>query len=550
MDKKAILLIVFSIVFLSIAMRFQVKSNTFKNHVHCCSEESCGTEDKDHHSSSSPTLLETSPVLKWSDISEKSSDAVGQLFVYRNIFSWTEPFKSPEQRSCSGSCFFITDSGLMLTNAHCVDQAVGIYVQLPHFGKHRFEAQLVAICPERDLALLQLKNSCLEAIKKDLGEIPFLHLGDSETVRRADEIMTLGFPLGQEWLKSTTGVVSGVQQFGGQSLIQISAAINPGNSGGPALDQYGEVIGICSCGINQNGVQNVGYVIPSKEVSIFLDHFEKIRKNDSSESLLIRIPIAGIIYHGSPITLVEYLGNPQPGGIYVVEVVEGSIAQECGISPGDMLYGIDEYVIDRFGDVQVPWSKDKISLHSYISQLKVDQTISFLVYRKGKKIDIKTKWRVAQQLPIRFMYPSHENIPYLICGGMVIMPLTLNHIQLFLSSGSDDLIDYTRITNQTKPALVIAHIFPNSVAQHARMLSPGMIISEVNDVPVSTIAECSQALSKSSSSKYITIKMKNGEFFVSKIEHIFEDEKKLSLMYNYKINPIIELLKKDFEQTK
>ena len=44
--------------------------------------------------------------------------------------------------------------------------------------------------------------------------------------------------------------------------------------------------------------------------------------------------------------------------------------------------------------------------------------------------------------------------------------------------------------------------------------------------------------------------MKNGEFFVSKIEHIFEDEKKLSLMYNYKINPIIELLKKDFEQTK
>jgi S1-C subfamily serine protease len=66
-----------------------------------------------------------------------------------------------------------------------------------------------------------------------------LQLGDSDSVHRADEVMALGYPLGQESLKSTTGVISGRES----TMIQMSAAINPGSSGGPLLNIKGQGIG-------------------------------------------------------------------------------------------------------------------------------------------------------------------------------------------------------------------------------------------------------------------------------------------------------------------
>ena len=83
-------------------------------------------------------------------------------------------------------------------------------------------------------------------------------------VRRSDEVLALGYPLGQQSLKSTTGVISGREQH----LIQMSAAINPGNSGGPLLNVNGEVVGINSAIIQ--GAQNVGYIIPINDLKMRL----------------------------------------------------------------------------------------------------------------------------------------------------------------------------------------------------------------------------------------------------------------------------------------
>src|SRR5262249_26829670 len=157
-----------------------------------------------------------------------------------------------------------------------------------------------------DIALLRVKPAGLELIRSVLGGVPYMTFGDSDSIRRSDEVLALGYPLGQQSLKSTTGVISGHEQH----MIQISAAINPGSSGGPLLNEAGEVIGINAAGITE--AQNVGYAIPVNDLKIVLPDLYKTK--------LLRKPFLGILYNNASEALTEYLGNPQPGGCYIVEV--------------------------------------------------------------------------------------------------------------------------------------------------------------------------------------------------------------------------------------
>src|SRR5205085_8958749 len=108
---------------------------------------------------------------------------------------------------------------------------------------------------------------------------------------------------GQTALKSTTGVVSGRER----NFIQISAPINPGSSGGPLLNAQGQVIGINSAGIVE--AQNVGYAIPINDLILILPELKV--------TSLLRRPFLGLFFNNGSKELVQYLGNPQPGGCYI-----------------------------------------------------------------------------------------------------------------------------------------------------------------------------------------------------------------------------------------
>jgi len=355
---------------------------------------------------------------------------VVQVFVFYNEFNWLEPYKTPQQALSAGSGFFITDSGLIVTNAHVVDQACAVYIQMPFFGKRRFDVTIVGICPDRDLALLQVIPDDLAIIKEGLGgKLPVLQFGDSDSVKRADEILTLGYPLGQESLKSTLGIVSGVQHIEGRSMIQVDAAINPGNSGGPSLDQQGHVIGINSAGIFEGGTQNVGYIIPSSEVKLFLKQLE-ITKPNSRGIKFLRKPMFGMLYNEATDTVADYLGNPRPGGPYTFCVVKGSPFEKAGLKGGDMLYEIDGYKVDYFGDIQPSWSEDKVSVIDYVSRLIPGCKIHAIIYRKGVRKELTINFEFSEQLPVRSRYPDHETIDYEVCGGLVVMELALNHLPI------------------------------------------------------------------------------------------------------------------------
>lgn len=479
--------------------------------------------------------------FEWGKVHALVRNTVVQVFVYSAQFNWSEPYKTPKQMGASGSGFFIDESGLLMTNAHVVDQHRAAYIQIPHFGKRRFDVEVIGVCPERDLALLRVIPEDLAIIIHELGAVPFLKFGDSDTIRRADEIMTLGYPLGQQSLKSTVGIVSGRQHIDGHAMIQIDAPINPGNSGGPSLNKAGCVVGINSAGISEGGTQNVGYIIPISEVQLFLKQLEDTPVTDGIKFL--RKPFLGMISGNGSDAIAEYLHNPKQHGFYVVEVYPGSPFDKAGVKPGDMVYEIDGHAVDYFGEIQVHWSEDKVSLYDYVSRLMPGDTIHVVVYRNGVKKELAAQFDFSAVTPVRMRYPGYETIDYELIGGMVVMELALNHIALFLQSNAQ-LVKYACLEHQMEPALIITHILPNSESSKARSLFPATILKEINGKPVTTLAQFRDYASESMQSGYLTIKTEGNVFAVLPFARVLRDEPVLSSSYFYTITPFTQSLLK------
>ncbi|MBT4855899.1 trypsin-like serine protease [bacterium] len=482
----------------------------------------------------------------WSAVQVKINNTVVQVFSQVGQFHWMEPYRAPIQSECSGSGFFINAEGYLITNAHVVDQAKAIYIQIPALGKERIRAEIVGISYERDLALLKIDVEGIAQIKDIIHTIPILKLGDSDKVHRADEVLAIGFPLGQQGLKSTKGVVSGRENLGNRHVIQIDAAINPGNSGGPAININGEVVGINTYGINHGGAQNVGYIVPVNELKVIIESLY------STPGKLVRKPYLGSFYNAGSLALTKYLGNPLPGGPYITEVVPNSLMDMAGVKAGDMIYAIDGNPVDIYGDLLLPGSDDKMALADYVAYIKLGQKVTLTIYRKGKKKNVVFTFAESTLPSIRVKLPDYEKIDYVLVGGLVVQELCRNLIPMLLQA-APELIMYEEPKNQMDSVLVITHVMPDSAAQHSRVLVPGMRIKELNGVEIKTIDQLNVALKKSIMSGYVCIKTHNGIFAVLPLHQILKDEPRLAYMNHYTPSPVIQelmALKQKYEQEK
>lgn len=472
-------------------------------------------------------------VRSWADLQDLTKDTVVQVISEVALFNLKEPYKSPEQGRGSGSGFFISADGDLVTNAHVVNQAKAVYIHIPSLGKKRLEVDVIGISHEYDLALLRLRPETKKEVESVIGKIRFLQFGDSDKLSRSQEIMTLGYPLGQQSLKSTTGVISGYEDIMGKHMIQISAPINPGNSGGPSLNLCGQVIGVNTGQITE--AQNVNYIIASNDVKLFLAQLAKIKTPGLK---FLRRPFLGVVSNDGSEELTKFLGNPLPGGLYVVEAYTGSPLDKAGVVSGDMIYEIDGHTLDMFGDLNVAWSEDKISLADYVSRLMPGDKVSLKIYRKGKEKNIVCSFDQTDLAPIRRIYPGYEPIDYEIFGGMVVMQLSLNHLPILLQA-APELTKYLELKNQMKPALVITHIMPDSAAIRARALGVGAVINELNGQPVGTLAEFRKVLEKSFSNDLVTIKTMDNVFTALPFKKVLEEEKRLSTNFFYRITDTV-----------
>jgi len=482
----------------------------------------------------------------WARVNAQAKDTVVQIFSQMAQFNWIEPYKTPQQGQGTGTGFFISSEGDIITNAHVIDQSKAISVQIPSLGKRRFNAYIIGVSPDRDLALIRLYDEDRERIEHLRGYIGYLSFGDSDCVQRADDIMALGYPLGQQSLKSTTGVVSGREHLDGRHMIQTSAAINPGNSGGPSLTRDGYVIGVNSAKIGGSKTDNVGYIIPGNEVKLFLQQLEQMPHTQSVKFL--RRPFLGVVYNNANPTLAEFLGNPQPGAPYITDVFNGSPLHRAGVQVGDMLYEINGHELDPYGEMYVPWSEDKVAVSDYVGRLMPGDEVHVVLYRNGKRIESTTTFTETELPPVRFRYPGYEEIPYEVIGGLVVMPLSLNHLPYFASQ-HPELTKYMELKNQLEQRVIITHILPDSQAYWARATQAGGLIGEVNGEAVYTIDDFKEAVRKSLDTGYITIKMQDTDAFVAlPLSRVLDDEDKLAAMYCYTVTPFVRDLQDAYAQ--
>lgn len=466
----------------------------------------------------------------WGELQEKIKDCVVQIFVQKALVDILQPFKAPTHVHSTGSAFFINAEGELITNHHVIDQARPgyIYINVPSLGKEQFPVEIVGTSPDRDLALVRLTPESKARIEKKLGAIRFLTLGDSDLVRRADEVMAVGFPLGQS-LKYTAGIVSGRQE----NLIQIDAPINPGSSGGPALNLNGEVIGINNSGVIE--AQNVGYMIPSNVLANVLDDLHKIK--------LLKRPFLGVLYGPITAALTEYLGNPPPGGLYVLDVYKDGPLERAGIQKGDMIYQINGHQLDIYGELS--WMDDKMSLVDFIEQLKMGQKIHLVVYRRGEKLEFEFILDQVASAPIRKIYPGYDGIDYEIIG-MCIQELKLDHLRPLVAA-SPSLTKYAELKNQMKPALIITHIFNNEIM---RMINPGTIIKKVNGVRVRELDQLRTALQESLKTGRVIIETNQNGVIVLPLEQMLAEEEQNARDFYYQLTPGVRRLAQEYAKQK
>lgn len=162
----------------------------------------------------------------------------------------------------TGTGFFISADGYVVTNNHVIDGATKIELLID--GKSQ-QAELIAVDVANDLALL----------KAELTERPYIALSNSDTVSLGDTVYTLGFPRPSDQgrnPKFTEGSISALTGLDDEdSQFQMSVPIQPGNSGGPLVNSEGNVVGVVASTLNAlrqlaNGgglPQNVNYAIKS-----------------------------------------------------------------------------------------------------------------------------------------------------------------------------------------------------------------------------------------------------------------------------------------------
>jgi Trypsin-like serine proteases, typically periplasmic, contain C-terminal PDZ domain len=466
----------------------------------------------------------------WIDVQRQVKNTVVKLVVDYASFNWLEPYKAPAVAKGSGSGFFINGDGDIITNYHVINDAQLIQIQIPALGIERLKAEIVGVSPERDVALLRLAPESKTRIEKELGKIPFLKIGDSDAVRRGQDVLALGYPLGVEALKSTQGIVSGRERISliKQSCIQTTAPLNPGNSGGPSINSTGEVIGINFAGVVQ--AQNVGYIIPINDVKSTLKDMRKVK--------LLRRPVLGGLLEPANESMCLFLGNPQPGGYYIAKIFKNMLFEKVGIVEGDMIYEVNGFKLDRFGSATVPWNEDKVSMVDILDRLEIGDKVNMVVYRKGKLKEFSFILEPRFLQPVRYIYPDFEKVDYEVVAGLIVMELRQNHIQL-LAEESHALLAYESPENQYDPALILVAIQPTSLASELRLLNPGAIITQVNGIKVTTLAEYRAAVKKSKSTRFLTMNTKDNLFIVLSTDKIVADEDRLAKVYQFKKSPLI-----------
>ena len=312
----------------------------------------------------------------------------------------------------AGSGVIVDASGYIVTNAHVVQGAHRIQVELPVRDSdvpgrslvrprpRLVGAQLVALDDETDLAVVKVSE-------KDL---PALTFADSDSVRPGQIVMAFGSPLGLN-SSVTLGVVSAIaRQLESEDpmvYLQTDAPINPGNSGGPLVNLEGQIVGINTLILTQSGGnEGLGFAAPS---NIVRRVFEQIRQFG-------RVRRGEIGVRAQTITplLAEGLQLGRDTGVVLSDVYPGGPASKAGAEVGDIVLRLDGKPMENGRQLQV-------NLYSRA----VGDTVRLDLERRGTGLTLAVPVVEREDDPYRFSSlarPEDHMIPRLGVLGLSMTP--------------------------------------------------------------------------------------------------------------------------------
>ena len=246
-----------------------------------------------------------------------------QLSALQKVIN--EALKSYVFVDSSGSGVVISADGYVITNDHVAGDASAWRVRTAD-GKMHY-ADLVGTDPYGDISLLKIRN---------VSELPFIQLGNSDRLQAGQKVIAIGNPFGMGNLDEkptvTVGIISALHRFhfNYTDAIMTDAPLNPGNSGGPLITMDGRLVGINGQIDNRFQIRvssGIGYAVSSNQIRRFLPHLKAAK--------------GGFVYHGH-LTGVRFprISDEEKKPI-VLHATRTSGLYVAGIRKGDLITHIN-----------------------------------------------------------------------------------------------------------------------------------------------------------------------------------------------------------------
>jgi serine protease Do len=294
------------------------------------------------------------------DLAEQLKPALVHIRTRRAAAAKDKDKDEDEPRRSTGSGFLIDPNGLIVTNAHVVEDAD--YIQVRLADGRRFTGKVVGQDTRVDLALVRIEGAT---------NLPTLPLGDSNRLRVGEFVMALGHPFGLEQSVSF-GIVSRkgaplTVAAPGFDFLQTDASINPGNSGGPLVNMAGQVIGVNSMAA-RNG--SIGFAIPANLVKLLVP---QLATKGKVEWGWLGVSIAEIGDDD-----LDRLKLTEAKGVLLRGVMPGEPADRGGLKADDVLIALDGTPLDTPRDLQ-----------RVVSTTPVGKVVRVMLLRAGQKKEVE-----------------------------------------------------------------------------------------------------------------------------------------------------------------
>lgn len=397
----------------------------------------------------------------------------GEVFPFRDFFrgpnpdnpSRSEPREYKYHQGGLGSGMIIDKAGHILTNNHVVNDVDEIKVTFA--DKRSFACEVTGADPRTDLAVIRIKGSVP-------ADLPVAELGDSAAARVGEWVVAIGAPFGYEQTV-TAGIISAkgranvadAEMF--QDFLQTDAAINPGNSGGPLVDLDGKVIGIntlIATNIGQNA--GVGFAVPINMAKRILPTLVKGGK--VSRGML------GVLIQELNEDLAKQFKLHDTKGVIVAQVTPGSAAEKAGIKVYDVIIRYDGKPIEGASQFR-----------NLVAGTAPDAKVEIVLSRDGQEQTVTA--RLGELASEGQRDPEMNGVDL----GLTVEPLTADNRYGFAQG----------------EGLVITEVEEGSPAAAAG-IQAGELITEINRVKVTTLAEYREALVKAKDTVLILLKNREG----------------------------------------